>query len=136
MRLEITRKADLAVRAMALLVDCGQLKAAELAVHLEASTAFVPQVVGPLVKAGWVRSDPGPSGGYRLDVAAEDVSVLDVVEAVDGPTDTGRCAVADTPCGRDEVCALHNAWTRARSDLMDSLGSVTVADLTTTAAPR
>jgi Rrf2 family protein len=136
MRLEITRKADLAVRAMALLAEGRQLKAADLAAGLGASAGFVPQVIGPLVKAGWVRSVPGPSGGYRLAAVPEQVSVLDVVEAVDGPTDSGRCVVADAPCGRDTVCSLHRAWTRARDELMDSLRSVSVADVTATATAR
>ena len=136
MRLEITRRADLAVRAMALLAEGRQLKSADLAAGLGASAGFVPQVIGPLVKAGWVRSDPGPSGGYRLVAAPEQVSVLDIVEAVDGPTDTGRCVVADAPCGRDSFCALHGAWTRARDELMDSLRTISVADVTATAGAR
>ena len=129
MRLEITRRADLAVRAMAILAEGGQMKAADLARGLEATPGFVPQVVGPLVKAGWVRSDPGPAGGYALVVRPERVSVLDVVEAVDGPTDTGRCVVADAPCGREGVCALHGAWMRARDELVSSLRRLSVRDV-------
>ena len=132
MRLEITRRADLAVRAMAILADGHQLKATDLAHGLGATPAFVPQVIGPLVKAGWVRSEPGPTGGYVLVVRPEQLSVLDVVEAVDGPTDTGRCVVADTACGRERVCALHGAWSRARDELLASLGAMSVAEVTPT----
>jgi Rrf2 family protein len=128
MRLEITRRADLAVRAMALLADRRQLKAADLAMRLETTTAFVPQIVGPLVKAGWVRSDPGPTGGYVL-TSSSDVSVLDVIEAVDGPTDTGTCVVAGVPCSRSAPCALHNAWARARDELTRSLQSISVTEV-------
>jgi Rrf2 family protein len=138
MRLEITRRADLAVRATALLAGGRQLKAAELADGLDATPGFAPQVVGPLVKAGWVRSDPGPKGGYVLLIPAEDLSVLEVIEAVDGPTDNGRCIVADVPCGRERPCALHGAWTRARDDMLVSLRGLSIADVvpTTTAAVR
>lgn len=134
MRLEITRRADLAVRALALLADGRQLKAADLAAGLDATPAFVPQVVGPLVKAGWVRSDPGPTGGYLLVAAAQQVSVLDVVEAVDGPTDNGRCVVADMPCGSGRLCALHGAWAGARDELTAALRAVTIADIAATPA--
>jgi Rrf2 family protein len=134
MRLEITRRADLAVRAMALLVEGHQLKAADLSERLDTTPGFVPQVIGPLVKAGWVRSEPGPTGGYVLSGAPDDVSVLDVIEAVDGPTDTGRCVVADLPCGRDAPCALHAAWTHARDELTASLRTVKVADVAPTEA--
>jgi Rrf2 family protein len=128
MRLEVTRRADLAVRALGLLADGRRMKASDLATALVTTTGFVPQVVGPLVKAGWVRSDPGPTGGYVLAVDPRTLSVLDVVEAVDGPTDAGRCVVADRPCGRGGECALHGAWARARSDLMATLRSMPVAE--------
>jgi Rrf2 family iron-sulfur cluster assembly transcriptional regulator len=118
---------------MALLAEGRQLKAAELAEALDASSGFVPQVVGPLVKAGWVRSDPGPAGGYSLVVSPAEVSVLEIVEAIDGPTDTGRCVVADMPCGLERPCALHGAWAGARDQLVASLGAVTVADVAATA---
>ena len=130
MRLEVTRRADLAVRAMGLLAAGAQWKAADLAERLETTVGFVPQVVGPLVKAGWGRSDPGPTGGYALVAPPEAVTLLDVVEAVDGPTDTGRCVVADLPCGRDDPCALHVAWSRAREELMASLRAISIADIT------
>ena len=59
MRLEITRRAELAVRALAELAKVdGHCKAAELAEALGTTTGFVPQVLGPLVKAGWVASNP------------------------------------------------------------------------------
>lgn len=131
MRLEITRRADLAVRSMALLAGDRRMKAADLAAALGTTPGFVPQVVGPLVKAGWVRSDPGPTGGYTLTTTAATVSVLDVVEAVDGPTDDGRCVVADRACGRRNLCALHTAWARARDELVETLQSMKVADVAT-----
>lgn len=122
MRLEITRRADLAIRALALLGRTPErLKASVLAAELETTVGFIPQVVGPLVKAGWVRSDPGPTGGYRSSVDLDHVSVLDVIEAVDGTTDAGRCVVADRPCRPDVPCVLHAAWGQARTELVGML---------------
>ncbi len=129
MRLEITRRADLAIRAMLALADGGRAKSAALAEVLDATPAFVPQVLGPLVKAGWVRSEPGPTGGYSLIVPLTDVSVLQVVEAIDGPTESGRCVVEDRPCGGQAVCALHDAWALARRALTSSLGATRVSEL-------
>ena len=74
--------------------------------------SFVPQVLGPLVRAGWVRSDPGPTGGYRCQVVLSEVSVLQVIEAVDGATDVGRCVVADRPCQAADPCVLHGLGLR------------------------
>jgi Rrf2 family iron-sulfur cluster assembly transcriptional regulator len=127
MRLEITRRADLAVRAMtALAAADGRMKSGDLADALGTTTGMVPQVVGPLVKAGWVRSDPGPTGGYRLVTRIDGVSVLDVIEAVDGPTDNGRCVVADRACDARNRCALHDAWTHARGSLTASLDATSL----------
>lgn len=130
MRLEITRRADLAVRAMVTLgASPGRVKGGDLAAGLGTTPAFLPQVVAPLVKAGWVRSDPGPTGGYCSRTPLHDVTVLEVIEAVDGPTDAGRCVVADRPCASGATCALHVAWARARTELTASLGRTRLSDL-------
>jgi Rrf2 family protein len=86
------------------------------------------QVLNPLVRAGWVRSDPGPTGGYRLVADLNDVSVLAVIEAVEGPTDSGMCVLADRPCDELGRCALHAPWVRARAELLRELDAVPVAD--------
>lgn len=128
MRLEITRRAELAIRALALLGGTSErVKASVLASELGTTVAFVPQVVGPLVKAGWVRSDPGPTGGYRSMVDLADVSVLEVIEAVDGTTDAGRCVVADRPCRSEFPCVLHAAWGLARNELVGALQATPMA---------
>ena len=120
MRLEVTRKTDLAVRALCAL-DCrGKTKASELAKMIDTTPGFVPQVLSPLVHAGWVASEPGPTGGYRLDVPLEEISFLDVIEVVEGPTDTGECVLRGGPCG-EEPCALHDAWLPARRALTEQL---------------
>ncbi len=106
-----------------------RLKAADLADVLETTVGFVPQVMGPLVREGWVRSLPGPTGGYETLVEVDALSVLAVVEAVDGPTDSGRCVVADRMCEAVVPCVLHAPWGRARDELMASLAAVSVGAL-------
>jgi Rrf2 family transcriptional regulator, iron-sulfur cluster assembly transcription factor len=132
MRLEVTRKADLATRAMLELAALGRrAKSSELAERLGTTPGFLSQVLSPLVAHGWVRSDPGPSGGYRLAVAADEVSVLDVIEAVEGPTDTGRCVLEDRPCGGGGLCALHVPWSQARTQLLAQLSRTPLSTITT-----
>lgn len=130
MRLEISRRADLAVRALLVVHEAhDRIKAEDLATRLDTTAGFVPQIVGPLVKQGWMRSDPGPRGGYSGAIDLEHVSVLEVIEAIDGPTDLGRCVVADGPCGRAPHCALHVAWGRARDELSTQLDGMSLATL-------
>lgn len=123
MRLEVTRRAGLAVQAVTALAPVGRrVKAAELAATLDTSAGFVPQIVGPLIKAGWMRSVPGPTGGYVLTEAVAELSVLDIVEAVDGPTDTGMCVIEGHLCGSaGAMCAVHAAWLGAREMLTRQL---------------
>jgi Rrf2 family protein len=131
MRLEVSQKADLAVRAMVELhASADRLKSSDLAELLGTTAGFIPQVMSPLVRAGWVRSVPGPSGGYDAVTDLESLTVLSVVEAVDGPTDTGRCVVAERACDAAERCAMHVAWGRARHELRASLGAMPLAMLT------
>ena len=130
MRLEVTRRSDLAARALVVLGRTGErMKAGQLAEALDTTTGFIPQVLSSLVAAGWVRSDPGPTGGYSLSTSLDDISILNVIESVEGPTDTGQCVLADRPCGATGPCALHHPWTRARSHLLDELAATPVASL-------
>lgn len=130
MRLEITQRADLAVRALVLMARRpARLKSADLASALSTTPGFVPQVMAPLVRAGWVRSEPGPAGGYEPVVQLGRLSVLDVIEEVDGPTDTDRCVVADRSCLSDGLCALHVAWGAAREELVASLSALSLDEV-------
>lgn len=89
----------LAVRAVTVLAPTGSRWGRRyLARELDSTPGFVAQTLNPLVKAGWVCSVPGPTGGYELTAAADGLSALDVIEAVDGPTATGECVLENRPC--------------------------------------
>lgn len=129
MRLEVTRKSDLAVRSLrALAVAPERMKGPALATVVGSTSAFVSQVLTPLVRAGWVRSDPGPTGGYSLTADLETVSLRQVIETIEGPTDAGRCVLADRPCDEGGACALHEPWLRAQSQLLAELDATSVVD--------
>ncbi len=128
MRLELTKRTELALRTMQTLARAGaRVKGADLATRIGSTAAYVPQVVAPLVGRGWVSSEPGPSGGYQLTVPLDAVAVLDLIEAVEGPTDTGTCVLVGTSCSADEPCALHQPWTRARGALTAELAATSIA---------
>lgn len=128
MRLEVTRKSDLAVRALLALRAAGaRVKGPELAEAVGTTPGFVSQTLAPLVRRGWVTSEPGPTGGYALGVDLEEISVLAVIETIEGPTDTGRCVLADRACGEEGTCALHVPWQTARTELLGRLDATSVA---------
>lgn len=121
MRLELTSRTDLALRAMRQLRISGARESrAILASELRTSPDFLARVMAPLVDQGWVDSRPGRSGGYLLSDEAERISVLDVIQVTEGvPVD--RCVLRSGPCEPDEKCALHDPWTKARDALLAEL---------------
>lgn len=130
MRLEITRRSDLATRALIEMARLGRrVKSSELAEAIGTTPGFLSQAMTPLTARGWVRSEPGPAGGYVLLADLADVSVLDVIEAIEGPSDAGQCVLEDRPCGNARPCALHQPWQRARALLLDELSNSALAGL-------
>jgi len=137
MRLEVTRRTDLATRALLALAEAGgRLKASELAAELDASPGFVSQAMTPLVNHGWVHSEPGRAGGYLAAVSLDELSVLDVVEAVEGPTDVTRCVLEDRSCAGGGQCALHDSWAQARAHLLRDLANTPLASIDPTRRSR
>jgi len=138
MRLEVTRRTDLATRALLQLAETGRRqKASELATTLDASPGFLSQAMTPLVHRGWVDSGPGRTGGYLAAVSLDELSVLDIIEAVEGPTDVTRCVLEDRACSAGgKQCALHNAWAQARAHLLRDLAETPLSSITATARSR
>lgn len=128
--MELRPRTDLTLRTIAALTDGQRWQAARLAERVGTSAAYLAHIVGPLTKAGWVESAPGPTGGHRLVADLADVSLLDLIEAVEGPTDDGRCVMAAQSCPAPEPCAIHETWVRARAALTDELASTSLRSIT------
>lgn len=129
MRLEITRKTDLALQAVRLLAATDEpIKGRVLAESIGTTVPFIAQVMKPLVDQGWVDSDRGPKGGYSVIADPRQISVLELIESIEGPTETGKCILQGTDCPVTNQCALHDAWTRARSALLAELGHIPIAN--------
>lgn len=121
MRLELTRKTDLALRAFRVLAAAdGPVAGRLLAESVGTTAAFIAQVMAPMVRSGLVSSRPGPGGGYSPAPDPRTVSVLSVIEAVEGPIDPEKCVLVGGPCGTPR-CSLHDAWMIARAALEQAL---------------
>ena len=127
MRLQITRSTDVAVRVLRALSTGERVQASELAETVGSTAGFVRQVVMPLVGNGWVDSSPGPAGGYRARVKLSAISMLDVIEAIEGPTDTAQCVLQGGPCPGVVPCSLHDPWVHARDDMLKRLARTSLA---------
>ena len=131
MRLELTKRGDYAVRAMIALAcdDAGLTSARTIAAGMAIPPRFLPQVMADLVRAGLAEGVTGRSGGYRLSVSAAEISLLTIVEAVEGTSRRETCVLRGGPCGRDGTCAVHAAFCAAEEAMIGALDSVTLADV-------
>jgi Rrf2 family transcriptional regulator, iron-sulfur cluster assembly transcription factor len=130
MKLELRPRTDLTLRTIAALTDGQRWQAARLAEQVGTSATYIAHIVGPLTKAGWVHSAPGPTGGHQLVADLDRVSLLELIEAVEGPTDNGRCVMAAQSCPAPEPCAVHDTWIRARAALTTELASTSLLSIT------
>lgn len=123
MRLELSVRTDLALRALQELAHTGQrLARSDLAEALHTTPHFLARVMGPLVLQEWVDSKPGRNGGYELTERGRSASVLDVIEVQEG-VPTSKCVLRFGPCNPDERCALHDPWMKAREAMLAELAT-------------
>ena len=132
MRLELTRRGDYAVRAMLALAagKSGQVTTGrEIADQMAIPVAFLPRVMADMVAAGLVESTTGRSGGYVLARSAEEIALLEVIEAVEGDSRRTTCVLRGGPCGQDGHCQVHDVFFAAQDALIERLRGVTLAAL-------
>jgi Rrf2 family transcriptional regulator, iron-sulfur cluster assembly transcription factor len=132
MRLELTKRGDYAVRAMLALArgsGNGLLSARRIADAMAIPVRFLPQVLADLQRAGLVEAAPGRAGGYRLSRDAEAISLLDVIEAVEGDSRRRSCVLRGGPCGIDGHCDVHEVFFQGQEALRSTFAASTLADL-------
>ena len=124
-----TNRTDYGIRALIYLANHQgtHAKAADIGAAMDIPTGFLQQVLQELQRGRLVSSRSGPSGGYLLARPPEDITILEIVEALEGPLQTSECALRGGPCHWDEVCAMHWVWSSARTALSDSLRAATLA---------
>jgi Rrf2 family protein len=130
--MHITRAADYAVRVMVHLagLPAGSCVARpELTRATNTPDSFLAKVLQQLVQAGMINSRRGSGGGFRLAVCAEAVCLLDVVEAIEGPTRLNACLDPGPSCERKSWCAAHVVWVEAQSAMERVLRGASLADL-------
>jgi Rrf2 family protein len=137
--MRVSAKSDYALRALielATRADGGPVSAEELGRVQEIPHNFLQAILADLRRAGIVMSQRGQSGGWRLGRPAEDVSVADVIRAVDGPLVSvyGMRPEAVAYNGSAEVLQL--VWIAARSSLRDVFEKVSIRALADGKLPR
>lgn len=132
MQVTLGSRGDYSVRAVLFLARAhgdGRRKSREIAADMQIPEKFLPQVLGTLVKAGLVESVAGPDGGYSLTRPPAEISLLEVVEAAEGPVRNDKCLLRGGPCRWEEACSIHEAWSRAQEKLILELAATSFAEL-------
>ena len=132
MKIVPTRRTDYAIRSLLFLATTpgGELsKAAEIAAAMDIPKGFLHQILQELQRAQLVRSVPGRAGGYALSRDPETITLLQVIESVEGPLDDTECALRGGPSHWEEVCALHWVWSSAREVFAGELAKASIAQV-------
>ena len=90
---------------------------------------FLAKIFQRLSKAGVLKSARGIGGGFGLSRPANQITVREVIEAIEGPIAINRCLLQEGTCEEEGVCPLHPVWEEAQEKLLEVLDKTTMEDL-------
>lgn len=128
----LSRSAEYAVRALSLLAlrgGEGALHSAEIADELGLPPQFLSKILRRLKATDLVTSQRGRAGGFRLNRAADEISLLAVVRPFQDELTGIECLLGQTGCSDSETCPLHDRLTGIRQSFHDLLSGTTLADV-------
>ena len=122
--MEITRETDYAIRCVLYLSGKREeiTMIDEIASEMEVPRSFLAKILQKLARASLVKSFRGVKGGFQLARTPARISLLDVVEAIEGEVAMNVCALDQSLCGRSNACPVHPAWVEIRKDFRKVLG--------------
>jgi Rrf2 family protein len=119
----VTREADYAVRCILYLSKKPQeiINVNEISKFMHVPKSFLAKILQSLVKSGIVKSTRGIKGGFQLLKKPRDIALLDVIEAIQGPSAANICAIDKKMCSLSSSCAVHPIWVEIRKDVENRL---------------
>jgi Rrf2 family iron-sulfur cluster assembly transcriptional regulator len=103
--------------------------ARDVAIEAGIPAHFLAKILQDLARNGFLKSSKGPRGGFRLAVPADEISMLRIVEAVDGAGRFDRCIGGSPECNDKAACGMHDSWMELRSRIIEYLEGTTIAAL-------
>lgn len=122
-RFAVTAMIDLAMRD-----GQGPVTLAEISGRQKISLSYLEQLFGKLRRQSLVNSTRGPGGGYTLARPAADITVADIILAVDEPIDATQCGGMEN-CQEDHKCLTHDLWSALNAHIFGYLGKVKLSKL-------
>jgi Rrf2 family protein len=128
MRLTLTRRAEYGVRVLLYLAHRPQERftAVHLAEQCDIPAGNLPTIIATLTRAGIVDARPGRNGGSQLAHDPSQITMLQVVEILEGGSESERCILGTGRCGEGRECALHQSWKLGRAAALGALAKLTL----------
>ena len=126
--MQITRQADYAIRAVRYLAKQGpnqRSATSTVAREMKIPPSFLAKIISQLSIAGLLHTSRGARGGVTLARDASQISMLDVVEAIDGPILLNECVGDPADCEFIDDCLVHPVWVDVQKDLIKRLSATT-----------
>jgi len=130
--MQITRQADYALRAMlflAKLESTDRAATSQIAEEQHIPPSFLAKIISQLSIAGLIHTSRGARGGVSLARPPEDISILEVIEAIDGPIALNECTHVKGGCAFGDECPLKPLWCDTQNELVEKLKNTTFGQL-------
>jgi FeS assembly SUF system regulator len=132
--LRLSKFADYGTQVMAYMARDGAVhSASEVAAGLGISVPTVSKILKMLVRENLVASSLGARGGYMLARDPGEITIAEIINAMDGPISITECSGATTSCERESTCSTRSNWQGINHIIYDALNKVNLAQMT---APR
>lgn len=105
------------------------VRAAEVAQSTHLAAPTVSKLLKLLASSGLVESFRGAHGGYRLARPAEDITLVEIIDALEGPVALTECTTAEGDCSQAQVCTVRPNWMRINAVVRSALCGVSLAEL-------
>jgi Rrf2 family protein len=130
--MQITRQADYAVRAILHLAQANpgeRAATSRIAQQQRIPPSFLAKIISQLSIAGLLHTSRGARGGVTLARDPQDITLLEVIEAIDGPIQLNECAGENGTCTFDENCPIKAVWCNAQEELVARLRNTNFGQL-------
>ena len=130
--MQITRQADYAIRAMLFIAKLKPEERAStvnIAKEQHIPTSFLAKIISQLSISGLLHTSRGAKGGVMLAKNPAEISLLDVVESIDGPIALNECSTPDGNCLLESDCPIKSVWCDAQDELVHRLRNTNFANL-------
>ena len=130
--LQITIAADYAIRIALYLGaknSVSPVSSMEIARQQQIPQPYIPKILQALARGDILTTYPGRSGGARLNHSPSKNTMLELIEAVDGPIALNRCLSGKTKCSRDNFCPGHPFWVKMQESFIKTLQETKLSDL-------